>query len=159
MEVLKYMDVKQINPFLKAFENAMGQFGVCKISKGAMNLCESMSVRKDITAFIGVIGDVKGAVSYSFDKKTAMNMASILMMGMPVAALGDMEKSALAELANILAGNALTLLYEEGFKADITTPSVVMKDGTANVYRNVKTLAVSMDTEVGTIEINFGFEM
>ena len=52
----------------------------------------------------------------------ACYVASLMMMGMPVAALDDMSQSAVSELTNIISGNVATLFFSKGMKIDISPP-------------------------------------
>lgn len=151
------MDVNHVNPFLQAVELVLGQLGIRDIKKGSIKVKDEMYVEKDITAFLGIVGEIKGNVSYSFDSQTAMRIVSAMMMGMPVTELMELERSALAELANMITGNAVGRL--KGFKdLDITPPSVIMGQDIFFVISTVSTLMVSIETSVGIIEVNFGLE-
>ena len=150
------MDANHVNPFLKAVELVFGQLGICGIRKGEIKIKDEMYVERDITAFLGIVGEIKGNVSYSFDFQTAMKIVSH-MVGMPVTELREFERSALAELANMITGNAVGGL--KGFKdLDITPPSVIMGNDIFFVIGTVPTLMISIETSVGVIEVNFGLE-
>ena len=100
------MDANHVNPFLRAVELVLGQLGISDIKKGEVKVKDEMYVDRDITAFLGIVGEVKGNVSYSFDFQTAIKIVSC-MVGMPVTELREFERSALAELANMITGNAV----------------------------------------------------
>lgn len=150
------MDVNHVNPFLRAVELVLGQLGISDIKKGEIKVKDEMYVDRDITAFLGIVGEIKGNVSYSFDFQTAKKIVSF-MVGMPVAELREFERSALAELANMITGNAVGGL--KGFTdLDITPPSVIMGHDIFFVIGTVPTLMISIETSVGVIEVNFGLE-
>ncbi|WP_010243834.1 chemotaxis protein CheX [Acetivibrio cellulolyticus] len=151
------MNSKHLDPFLKAVELVLSQIGISDIKKGSIQVKEEMYVDKDITAFIGIVGEIKGNVSYSFDSQTAMKIASAMMMGMPVTQLNEIERSALAELANMITGNAVGGLTDVK-DIDITPPSVIMGQDIFFVIGTVSTLTISIETSVGSIEVNFGLE-
>ena len=56
---------------------------------------------------IGVTGDLRGSLLYSFPKQMALDMVSI-MAGMSMTKLDAFVSSALGEVANIISGNAVT---------------------------------------------------
>ena len=152
------MDEKHVNPFLQAIELVLGRLGINDIKKGCVQVKDEMYVDKDITAFIGIVGEIKGNVSYSFDSQTAKKIVSAMMMGAAVTELKEMERSALAELANMITGNAVGGL--QGIKdVDITTPSVIMGQDVFVVIGTVSTLVVSVETSIGVVEVNFGLEI
>lgn len=150
------MDANHVNPFLRAVELVLGQLGISDIKKGEVKVKDEMYVDRDITAFLGIVGEVKGNVSYSFDFQTAIKIVSC-MVGMPVTELREFERSALAELANMITGNAVGGL--KGFRdLDITPPSVIMGHDIFFVMGTVPTLMISIESSVGVIEVNFGLE-
>jgi chemotaxis protein CheX len=152
------LDAKYINPFLYAVELVFGQLGICDIKKGGEKVKDEMYVDKDITAFIGIVGEIKGNVSYSFNSKTAMGIVSAMMMGMPVTNINEIERSALAELANMITGNAVGGLTDIK-DIDITPPSVIMGQDIFFVIGTVSTITVDIETSLGPIEVNFGLEI
>jgi chemotaxis protein CheX len=150
------LDANHVNPFLRAVELVLGQLGISDIKKGEVKVKDEMYVDRDITAFLGIVGEVKGNVSYSFDFQTAIKIVSC-MVGMPVTELREFERSALAELANMITGNAVGGL--KGFRdLDITPPSVIMGHDIFFVMGTVPTLMISIESSVGVIEVNFGLE-
>ena len=63
--------------------------------------------------------------SYSAWIKPCFKIASAMMMGMKITELDEMSKSAIAESANMILGNAATILYNKGIKIEITPPSLM----------------------------------
>ncbi len=153
------MNAKYVNPFLKAVEHVLGQFGIVDITKKSLQTKEDMSIESDVTAFVGVVGDIRGNVAYAFSEETAKKLASAMMMGMPVEALNDMTRSALAELSNMFTGNAAAIFESEKCHLDITPPSLVVGEEVLFVLSFFQTLTVSIDTAIGTIDIHIGLEV
>ena len=104
------MDVKYILPFLEALKGVLEQFGAADIKRGNMAKNELMHVDTDITAVVGMVGQVRGNIAYSMAEDTAKKIVSAMMMGMPVEELDAMGRSALWEFSNMVTGNALDLL-------------------------------------------------
>ena len=78
---------------------------------------------EDVTAVIGVTGQLKGTVRYEFGKGTGLAVASS-MMGEPLQEHNEISMSALGEIANIITGNAAANLYNQGFECEITPPQI-----------------------------------
>lgn len=153
------MNAKLINPFLVAVETILGQFGVTEIRKGAVSVKEEMVIDQDVTTFVGVVGDLRGNIAYCFSAETARKLASAMMMGMPVPELDEMSRSAIAELANIITGNAASLLDEAQVKVDITPPSMIIGEEIYLVLSSVRTLIVTFETTLGPIEVHICLEV
>ena len=58
-----------------------------------------MYVDTDITAVVGMVGQVRGNIAYSMAEDTAKKIVSAMMMGMPVEELDEMGRSALGEFS------------------------------------------------------------
>src|SRR5690554_150393 len=99
------MDVKYILPFLESIKGILEQFGVSDIKRGQMAKNDIMHVNTDITAVVGVVGQIRGNIAYSMSEDTAKRIVSAMMMGMPVEQLDDMGRSAVGEFANMVTGN------------------------------------------------------
>jgi chemotaxis protein CheX len=152
------MDAKHINPFLKMLESILEQYGIKGIKKGAVTVKKEMSLSKDVTAFVGIFGEIRGSVSYSFDSETAKRLISKMVMDMPVTEIDELGRSAVAELANMITGNAISVFNTNRILADITPPTVVTGQDIFFIVGTVTTLSVILETDLGEVEVNFGLE-
>lgn len=157
------MDVKYINPFLEALISVLGSFGVTEVKKAGIQKKENMYVNMDITALIGLVGGVRGNVAYSFSMETAGQLVSAMMKGAPVREFDEIARSAVGELANIITGTASGIisgmLDKKDTLVDTTPPSVIFGREIYFIISSVPTIAVSLDTRFGRIEVNIGLEM
>ena len=55
-----------------------------------------------------------------------------------------MAKSAISELANMIMGNAATLLYNRGINIDITPPSLLMGENMQITPSKMKTICIPL---------------
>lgn len=81
---------------------------------------------QDIFVTVGVTGELRGQVYLGLTESAALRLISAMMGGFPVTEIDALGQSALAELSNMVCGNAMTRFAAEGFELDITPPSVVM---------------------------------
>ncbi len=153
------MDVKYINPFLQALIKILEQFGITDIKKGGLKKKDSMQVDMDITSVVGVIGHIRGNIAYSFSEDTAKKIASSMMMGMPVAEIDSIARSAIGELTNMVTGTACALLAENNELIDLTPPSLIFGKDIYFIISSVETIALDIDTRCGEIEVNIGLEL
>ncbi|MCH9038702.1 MAG: chemotaxis protein CheX [Chloroflexi bacterium] len=82
----------------------------------------------DLTAILGVSGQLEGNVLYGFGGGTALAVASA-MIGEKVTVIDDLSMSALGELANMITGNAATQLSAKGYVCDISPPLIIEPSG------------------------------
>lgn len=150
------MDVKTITPFLEGVQHTLLQFGLSDIKRGGIQKKASMAVGGEVSAIIGIVGNVKGNVAYSMSENTAKNLVSTMMMGMPVAVFDEMAESAIGELSNMITGHASLLLSEAGYNVNITPPMIMVGHG--KILSFIETISVILETPVGEVEINIGLE-
>nr|WP_272075792.1 chemotaxis protein CheX [Streptococcus dysgalactiae]WCE85759.1 chemotaxis protein CheX [Streptococcus dysgalactiae]WCN25757.1 chemotaxis protein CheX [Streptococcus dysgalactiae] len=152
------MDVKHINPFIDSCLNIMPQLGFKDIKKQGISIKEKTINSLGVMLTLGLVGDIKGVVSYSFHEGSAKNIASIMMMGLPVISLDDMAQSALLELSNMLTANASTNFSRIGINVNISTPTL-MYGGNFQTKTNIdKILCINVLVDDMPMEINIAFE-
>lgn len=153
------MDVKYILPFLESIKSVLEQFGVDQVKRGQLAKNHIMHVNNDITAVVGVVGQVRGNIAYSMSEDTAQRIVSAMMMGMPVIELDEMGRSAIGEFANMVTGNASILLSNSGLEVDVTSPSIIFGRNVFFIISTVDTIKIDMETSLGRIEVNIGLEI
>jgi chemotaxis protein CheX len=127
-------DVNVINPFLASAKQTTAMVAQIDLSIGKPYIRELKFDNEFVRIILGVTGAMTGQVIISLPEVKARDIASRMMMGMPVETLDDMAISAISELGNMIMGTAATKLYESGVVIDITPP--VVERGT--VYMNMK---------------------
>ena len=71
-------------------------------------------IENGVSISINLVGDIKGYIHLNFTEDSAKNIASALMMGMPIDEFDEMSISALSELGNMILGGTATNLSELG---------------------------------------------
>lgn len=153
------MDVAHVKPFIDSTISVLGEFGIKDIKKGGLRKSNGVESSQPVTILVGIVGDVKGNVTYNLPKQTAINLASTMMMGLEVLELDDMAKSALSELANMITGGASAIFEIMKKKTDISPPTLIFGDNIAINISKVETIIVELVTSVGNIELNIGLEV
>ena len=111
------MNADFINPFLMSATKIMQE--ICQTE---------MKIGKPYVKTTEFENESVAVMAFEFNK--ALDVASKMMMGMPVTALDDMSISAISELGNMIMGNAATIFSTKGYVIDITPPSVCHGDMT-----------------------------
>lgn len=118
------LNVEYINPFLIATTGVLRD--MCqmdlKVSKPYIKTTEFAN--DSILIMIGVTGEIRGQIIIALTVKDACDIASKMMMGMPVTELDDISMSAISELGNMIMGNTATILSTKGIGIDITPPTI-----------------------------------
>ncbi len=150
------MKVEFVDPFVKAAFTVFEMVTGGTPSKGELSVRSTTFTSQQITIIAGVNGQIEGTALYGMPVRTAQQIASA-MMGSEVKDLDDMALSAVSELGNMITGNAVTLLSQNGYDVNITPPSVV-KGTNIEVLTMVPALVVPISTGVGDVEINVALE-
>jgi Predicted inhibitor of MCP methylation, homolog of CheC len=138
------MNIEYINPFIEASQTVLKQIANIDAKLGKVYLKESPYSSESIVILVGLTGKIRGQAMFTMKKSLAMNIASIMMFGMPVTDFDEISKSAISELTNMILGNAATLLYNRGTHVDITPPSLLMGDNMQISSSKMKTVCVPL---------------
>lgn len=91
----------------------------------------------DIRIMIGLVGENKGEVVFTFSKELAFSLINV-MTGMDFTEADEFVHSALCEMSNIISGNASIKINSSGSSIDITTPTIISgftgEDNRSGVY-------------------------
>ena len=138
------MNVNYINPFLEA---------AIAIVKDACQV--ELKIGKPYAKMVELTEGV-----LSIDEKKACEIASRMMMGMPVPELDDMAISAISELGNMIMGNAATVFSVRNIGIDITPPTVGRGTGKIDTMyaKNIAIPLLTDDSEV-FMEMNIAMKI
>lgn len=125
------MNAENINSFVHGAQSTLSAFCGESGKLGKLFVKQKPYAAMPVSVIIGIIGDLQGEVIYTMDTDCGMYLASKVMMGMSVLEMDDMAKSAISELANMISGNAASMLFSCGVKIDITTPTYVVDNDTS----------------------------
>jgi chemotaxis protein CheX len=148
------MKIEFINPFIKAATMVLKTAAQIESQKGALKLRKTSFASDEITAIIGIVGDIEGQVIYTLSESDAMKFASAMMMGMPVTEFDEMAKSAISELCNMITGNASTDLAAQGFKCNISPPTILTGGKVEISTIKIPIISIPLSSDNGNFEIN-----
>lgn len=151
------MDINHINPFMESFINVMPQLGFNEIKKNGIKLNGRYIESPGVVVIIGIVGDIKGNIIYGMSIDNAKKIASTMMMGMPVDDFNELAQSAISELINMLTANAATNFSNNDINVDISTPTLIQGNFTANASSE-KVVCVQIGVDQISIEVNISLE-
>ena len=100
----------------------------------------------------GIAGQIEGQVIYGMSLITADKIASA-MIGQPIRTFDQLAASAIAELGNMITGNAMSLMAETGYTCDITPPSIIRGTNVKISTLSIPALVIPVHIEQGEIEL------
>lgn len=130
------MRVEVLNNLVKSMSTILstvaGQQDVKMLGKPSV--AKDPSEEDAVSVLIGTTGELKSQIIFSMSEATALKIVNAMMMGMAGGTLGDMERSALSELSNMILGTFSTLMSQTEMLLDITIPTVIIGKGVSVSY-------------------------
>ena len=154
------INVDHINPLLMAASTIMRDACQMEMKIGRPYVKTTEFQSDSVIIMIGVTGEMRGQVLISFTTPKACQVASGMMMGMPVPELDDMAMSAISELGNMIMGNAATVFSVRNIGIDITPPTVGRGTGKIDTMytKNIAIPLLTGDSEV-FMEMNIAMKI
>jgi len=150
-------DEKQlVDQFIESSVEMLTEMADLRCEVGEVHVRDGIRSAFDMACIIGITGDFKGSLIISLKHQTAERLAARMMGEVAYTALENEDiASAVAELANTIAGMALTALDQRQVAMDITPPSIVIGDNNP-LYLSGKEhmFVVPMKTDLGDIELS-----
>ncbi len=116
---------EQINPFLMSAKQVMQQVCGVDIKFGKIEKTGFHIDGNPMLIMLGITGELCGQACFVMSIDMAKQIASKMMMGMPVPEFDEMARSAISELGNMVMGNAATILSNNNVMIDITPPTII----------------------------------
>ena len=146
-----------IGPFVEAAARVLKQECGEVVSRGELHRVRSPQTSRDVSALIAMTGGVAGLVIYSMGIDTACALAT-RMIGDPVPELDAMAQSAIAELANMITGQAGIGLERNGFPSDMSPPLLLLGKGSTIATLNLTRLVVPLILSFGEIIVDIAIK-
>lgn len=151
----KTMNVEYLNPIIKASIFVLKEACQTEGKVGKPYLTQTSYEDEVFIVMLGITGQLHGQVFMAMDTKIAMSIASRMMMGMPVNDLGDMARSALGELMNMMMGNAMTYFSQNNIILDITPPTMFVSTDLQLNVGDSKMVCIPIEfVDGGMLELN-----
>ena len=147
------MRVEYINPFVEAAYMVLTEVLTSEVTRGNIFLKSATKPALGVAAIVGLAGEVEGRVLFDMSKLTATKIASVMNME-ELSQIDNLVKATISELANMITAQAVTKLYELGFKFDLTPPALFTGENMEISDPGIETLIVPIETPYGSIEIN-----
>lgn len=148
------MNVEYLNPIIKASTFVLGQTCMVETKVGKPYLTQTSYKDEIFIVMMGITGQLHGQVILAMEAGVACQLASKMMMGMPVDSLNDMAKSALGELMNMMMGNAMTYFSEMDILLDITPPTLFDSKNLSLNVGDSKMIGIPIEFDGMSIELN-----
>ncbi len=147
------MRVQLVNCYVAAASDVLAKETGAPVQRAGLELQANPYTTEEVTAMVGVSGDLAGSFYLSMSGSTALALVSI-MLGQPAESFDDLAQSGIAELANVIAGNAGVALAEAGQTTNITPPLLLVGSGAKLSSVEIQRLVVPLTTSCGDVNVH-----
>jgi CheY-specific phosphatase CheX len=147
------MKMELIQPFINAADAVFAEALQGPTSIGDLEMEEAVYRRKGVAALIVIKGDIEGRIILDLAPEVAMKVATILT-GADVVDNEQTVRETVCELANMVIGNSVTLLNDQGYKFKVFPPEIHVNDEGLACTRDTEAMVLAIETTCGNIYLN-----
>lgn len=147
------MRMELIQPFINAADAVFSESFQAPTKIVDLEMDENAYRRKGVAALIAIKGDIEGRVILDLAPEVAVKVASVLA-GTEVEASEQLVRETVCELANMVIGNSVTLLNDQGFHFKVFPPEVHMNEAGLAGTVDTEALVICIETPCGNIYLN-----
>jgi len=149
------MNVKFLNPFTDAASKVLEAECGLVVSKGQLSMQKSALTADEVTVLISLVGQVEGIVLYGMKISTALGLVS-RVMDQEFSEFDDLAKSGVAELGNVITGQATIKLSQAGFESQISPPTLIEGMDIEISTLDFQRIVVPLNTDAGLVTVHLG---
>ncbi len=148
------MRMELIQPFINAADAVFAESLQAPTKIVDLEMDQEAYRRKGVAALIAIKGDIEGRVILDLSPEVAMKVATILA-GTEVEASDQVVRETVCEMANMVIGNSVTLLNDQGFHFKVFPPEIHIIDETGLAgSADTEALVICIETPCGNIYLN-----
>jgi len=147
------MRMELIQPFINAADAVFAESLQAPTKIGDLTMDENTYRRKGIAALIIIKGDIEGRVILDLAPDVAMRVANHLAGG-PLPESEQVIRETVCEIANMVIGNSVTLLNDQGFRFKVFPPEVHMSEEGLTGTADTEAMVICIETPCGEVYLN-----
>jgi chemotaxis protein CheX len=120
------MNSTLLNIFVESAQSIFQQVTSIPLHLKDLQTCENgQRIQAHVAAILSFTGSWKGQLVLVMEEIMGMKIASAIMMGMPVETFDEVAESGVAEITNMVGGEAARRMVEIGLSCDMSVPSII----------------------------------
>jgi chemotaxis protein CheX len=147
------MKMELIQPFINAADAVLSQTLACSLSVSDISMGEEAYQRHATAALVEISGDIEGRVILDVEDSAAMKVACH-SAGMEMESDPEIIREAVAELANLVIGNAVTTLNDQGFSFRVHPPVEHIARTGFRGSEDMEALVMDFSSPAGSVFMN-----
>ena len=147
------MRMELIQPFINAADAVFAESLQGPTTIGDLEMEEGAYRRKGVAALIAIKGEIEGRIILDLAPDVAAKVAAILT-GAEVVENEQVARETVCELANMIIGNSVTLLNDQGYKFKVFPPEIHTSDEGLAGSQDTEAMVLAIETSCGSIYLN-----
>jgi chemotaxis protein CheX len=147
------MRMELIQPFINAADAVFAESLQAPIKIVDLAMDEETYRRKGIAALILIKGEIEGRVILDLAPEVALKVATYLA-GSEVEQSQQVARETVCELANMVIGNSVTLLNDQGFRFKVFPPEIHGSDQGLAGNTDTEAMVICIETPCGEVYLN-----
>lgn len=151
------MRIELIQPFINATDAVLAEMLQGPASMSNISMEEEVYRRKGIAASVTLHGGIEGRVIFDLERETAARVASALEGG-AIDPTEEVARETVCELANMVVGNAVTLLNDQGHRFKVFPPELHAAEKGYTGSCEIEALVMCFQTRLGKVYLNIALD-
>jgi CheY-specific phosphatase CheX len=147
------MRMELIQPFINAADAVFAEALQAPTRIVDLSMDEETYRRKGVAALIAIKGDIEGRVILDLAPEVAMRVANHLA-GAPQPESEQVVRETVCELANMVIGNSVTLLNDQGFRFKVFPPEIHANEVGLGGSIDTEAMVLCIETPCGEVYLN-----
>lgn len=147
------MRYEYIDPFVTTTIRVLDSTIPGNIRKGDITVLQGDRMKGDVAVLVRITGDAEGDIILSMETATALRICASLFRE-DFATMTPRSVDALMEIANMITGNAVSALNDQGFDFAVSPPIVITRDDGREHLPDVESLQIPLFSECGEMVMN-----
>lgn len=147
------MRMELIQPFINAADAVLSETLAAPVAISDISMDEQAYRRRATAVQVEISGDIEGRVIFDVEDAVALQVAATVSGG-PVEADPQLLGEAVAELANLVIGNAVTTLNDQGFRFKVHPPLAHPADEGFRGSEDEEALVMEFAGDPGSVFLN-----
>src|SRR5882762_2847562 len=147
------MRMELIQPFINAADAVFAEALQAPTKIADLSMDEDTYRRKGVAALIAIKGDIEGRVILDLAPDVAMRVASQLA-GEALPESEQVNRETVCEPANMVIGNSVTLLNDQGFRFKVFPPEIHINDQGLSGGTDTEAMVICIETPCGQVYLN-----
>lgn len=151
------MKIELIQPFINAADAVLAETLKGNVQVRDVSMQEEVYRRKGLAASVAISGDIEGRVIFDLDREAVLAVARALT-GDDSDPSEQFAGETVCELANMVVGNAITLLNNQGFRFKVFPPELHTAENGYAGSRQSEALVMLFETASGEVHMNIAMD-